>query len=66
MVRGMSNAFKDWLESSGNTINELSDEWGYSRSYLYGLANGSMKPGRAAAIYIRDATGEAVSVDSWD
>lgn len=60
-----ANAFKKWMDSNEHEVNDIADEWEISRSYVYGLMNGSQKPGREMAIFIRDQTDGAVAVDSW-
>ncbi len=62
---GRRNAFKRWMEDNELSVNEISDKWGISRSFIYGLMNGSQTPGREKSIFIAKKTRGAVTVDSW-
>ena len=60
-----ANPFKKWMEKMEYAVNDIAEEWEISRSYVYGLMNGSQTPSRKLAVFIRDETGGVVAVDSW-
>ena len=60
-----ANSYKKWMEANGFSVNEIADEWEISRSYVYGLMNGSQTPSRKLALSIKEWTDGAVTVDSW-
>jgi len=63
LYAGENMNLKDYLYLKRMTLNEFSNQIGYSRNHLSGIINGRYKPNKKFALYIEQITNGEVKAE---